>query len=102
MPLLSPTVLLQLALSAYALGAVGSLLALRRERMANAIGFGSAAAGGAWGVLCAILALTSRSAVEAVSFELWPSLIPYIKLLVKLDALGAFFLLIVSLLALAL
>src|SRR5439155_11011703 len=36
------------------------------------------------------------------SFELWPSLIPYVQLTVKLDPLGAFFLLLVSALAVAL
>jgi hydrogenase-4 component B len=102
MPNLSPTLLLQLALTAYALGTLGSLLALKWERVANAIGFGSSTVGGVCGVLAASLALTSESVHEPQSFELWPSLIPYIQLLVKLDALGAFFVLIVSLLALAL
>jgi hydrogenase-4 component B len=102
MPNLSPTLLLQLALCAYAVGALSSLLAWKRERVANAIGFGSSTVGGACGVLAASLALTTGAITEAQPFELWPSLIPYIQLLVKLDALGAFFLLIVSLLALAL
>ncbi|HTL59313.1 MAG TPA: hydrogenase 4 subunit B [Candidatus Limnocylindrales bacterium] len=102
MPPLSPTLLLQLALGAYALGAVSSLLAVKRERIANAIGFGCASVGGLLGVLCAISALTAGSALEAKSFEIWPSLIPYIQLLVRLDPLSAFFVLIVSLLALAL
>ena len=99
---LTPTLLLQLALSAYALGAVSSLLALKRDGIANALGFGSATVGGLCGILAATAALISGSALENNSFELWPSLIPYIKLWVRLDALGAFFLLIVSLLALAL
>jgi len=102
MPLLSPTLLLQLALGGYALGALSSLLASKRESLANIVGFGSATIGGFCGLLAAILALTSGSATESNSFELWPSLIPYIKLSVTLDPLGAFFLLIVSLLALAL
>src|SRR5262249_32476793 len=102
MPVLSSTLLLQLALSAYAFGALGSLLALKWDKVANAIGFGSSTVAGACGVLAASLVLTSGSANETPSFELWPSLIPYIQLAVKLDALAAFFLLIVSLLALAL
>jgi len=97
---MSPTLLLQLALVAYAAGALGSLLAMGREKLANAIGFGLATVGGVCGVLAATLALTSTGQLRP--FELWPSLIPYIKLIVKLDALGAFFLLIVSLLAVAL
>ena len=47
MDLPSPTLLLQLAFCAYALGVVGSLLALRREKMANLVGFGCATVAGA-------------------------------------------------------
>ncbi len=38
----SPALLLKLALCVYGIGIVGSLLALRRERLANVLGFGSA------------------------------------------------------------
>jgi hydrogenase-4 component B len=102
MPFLSAASLLQLALGAYALGALFSLLTSKRESLANILGFGSAAVGGFIGVLAAIVTLTSGSSLQPTAFELWPSLIPYLKLSVKLDALGAFFVLIVSLLALAL
>jgi hydrogenase-4 component B len=99
MALPSPTLLLKLALCGYALGAVSSLLACRRERVANFLGFGLAASAGVCGSGSAVLALISQ---EAVSFNLWPSLIPYVRLTIKLDPLGAFFLLILSALALAL
>jgi hydrogenase-4 component B len=101
MELFSPALFLKLTLSAYAAGMVCSLLALRRERAANGIGFGCAALGGISGIWAAVLGLLSGSG-GAASFELWPSLVPYIKLSVRLDPLGSFFLLIVSGLALAL
>ncbi len=42
MDLPTSNLLLQFALCAYGLGMLGSLLALRRERLANLVGFGSA------------------------------------------------------------
>src|ERR1041384_6935157 len=98
----SPALLLQLALGTYALGALGSLLAANREKLANAFGFTCASLGGLLGVLCALFALTSGYALQAESFEIWPSLVPYLQLHVRLDPLAAFFVLIVSILALAL
>jgi hydrogenase-4 component B len=92
--------LLKLALCAYSVGVLGSLLAVRRDRAANVIGFGSAMLAGVSGVGAALLALVSSPAKSA-AFELWPSLVPYLKLSVRLDPLGAFFVLIVSALALA-
>jgi hydrogenase-4 component B len=102
MDLPSPALLLQLALGAYALGMAGSLVALRRERLANLAGFGCAAVAGALGIGAGVLGLTSRPADGGAAFALWPSLLPYFQLTVKLDPLGAFFVLIVSLLAVAL
>src|SRR5437762_1499583 len=99
---LSSSLLLRFALCAYAAGSVGSLLAVRRERAANFVGFGSAMIGGLLGVCAALTALIAESPGGSVAFKLWPSLIPYVRLVVKLDALGAFFLLILSVLAVAL
>jgi hydrogenase-4 component B len=93
--------LLKMALLAYAAGIVGSLLALGREKAANGIGFGSAIVGGLCGIGAAVLALVSGPAGAAAAFELWPCGVPYLKLSVKLDALGAFFVLIVSVLSVA-
>src|SRR5512143_3728102 len=95
-------VLFKIALWAYAVGAAGSLLAVRKDRVANVLGFGSALAGGLCGGVAAVTALAGGGGSEPVGFELWGSLIPYVKLTVKLDALGAFFLLLVSFLAVAL
>jgi len=102
MDLFPPALLLKLTFCAYGIGILVSLLALRRERLANALGFGSAIVASVCGIAAAILHLVCGSAANSAPFELWSSLIPYVKLGVKLDALGAFFLLIVSGLGLAL
>ena len=102
MDLLSSTLLLQVTLCAYVAGVVGSLLALRRERVANLVGFGCATVAAVSGMGAALLALTVEAASGPVTFELWPSLIPYLQLRVRLDPLGAFFLLILSVVGLAL
>jgi hydrogenase-4 component B len=95
------TPLLQAALAFYGLGIVAGLVALRCERAANLLAFGSATLGGLCGVGAALAALLSNGSVPSV-FELWRPLIPYLQLIVKLDALSAFFLLVVSFLAIAL
>ena len=102
MDLPSPTLLLQIALCVYGLGAAGSLLALRREKMANLFGFGCAMVAACFGIGAGVLGLISGPGDARAAYELWPSLIPYLQLTVKLDPLGAFFVLIVSFLALAL
>src|ERR1022692_2467831 len=102
MDLPSPTLLLQIALCVYGLGAAGSLLALRREKMANLFGFGCAMVAACFGIGAGVLGLIAGPGDARAAFELWPSLIPYLQLTVKLDPLGAFFVLIVSFLALAL
>ncbi len=96
---LSPIFLLQLSLGAYAVGILASLVALRSDRAANLVGFGSAVVGGLCGMGAAIGALLGG---EAQGFELWRSLVPYVQLTVKLDALAAFFLLVLSTLAIGL
>ncbi len=102
MPPLTPALLLKTALCAYAFGAAASLLALRRERIANVVGFGSAVLGALCGIAAALQSLVSGEAQTATPTELWTSLVPYVELTVKLDALSAFFVLIVSTLGLAL
>lgn len=81
---------------------LGSVLALRRERWANLVGFGGALVGGLCGIGAAVSALLSGPMEHGDAFALWQSPIPYVRLNVKLDPLAAFFVLIVSLLALAL
>jgi hydrogenase-4 component B len=102
MDVLAPEFLLKTALCAYAIGIPGSLLCLRRERLANLVAFGSASLASLFGILAAIFALAGGPARGPVAFELWPSLVPYVSLGVRLDALSAFFLLLISVLGLAL
>ncbi|HEU0009017.1 MAG TPA: proton-conducting transporter membrane subunit, partial [Verrucomicrobiae bacterium] len=103
---LQPATLLQLSLCGYGLGAVAGLMFLQRERLANLFSFGAASLSGGCGMLAALLFLTGGDGAPARQIELLPSLIPYFRFTVpytaRLDALGAFFVLLVSLLALAL
>ena len=94
--------LLTCALWAYVAGMVGALLFQRAERLANGIGFGLAAVGGCCGVLSCASALATGAATASRSFELFPSLIPYVRFSIHADALGCFFGMMVSLLAVAL
>lgn len=98
----SPISLLKLALCLYGIGVVGSLLAMRRDRVANLAGFGSALLAGMLGVGASVTALLCGSPAQGGAFELWPSHVPLVTFNARLDPLGAFFVLIVSLLAAAL
>jgi hydrogenase-4 component B len=98
----APESLLKSALCAFGIGILGSLLCLRREKAASLVAFGAASLASLCGLLAAIFALAGESARGAIEFELWPSLVPYVSLGVRLDALSAFFLLVVSTLGLAL
>ncbi len=97
-----PATLLTIALWAYVAGIAGALLFQRAERLANGIGFGLAALGGFCGVLACASALATGAATASPSYELFPSLIPFVRFSVHADALGCFFGLIVSLLGVAL
>jgi len=95
-----PHTLLMLTLLGYVAGALAGLVFLRAERLANYFAFGCAALGALGGVVASVYALAT-SAVAAPSLQLLPSLIPYIKFTIRLDPLGLFFTLLVSLLGLA-
>jgi len=99
---LQPATLLIASLCGYVGGAVAGLLFLRREKLANACSFGAGALAALSGLLAALVHLARGPGTAAPQIELLPSLIPYIKFSVRLDALSAFFLLIVSLLGFAL
>src|SRR5579859_39450 len=98
---LSSATLLKAALWAYLIAGAGSLLALRAQKLANLIGFGGAIFGGLCGIGASLRFLIGGGD-STDSFDLWNSLVPYVRLAVKLDALGAFFLLILSVLVVAL
>src|SRR3989449_2455835 len=97
-----PLPLLTTTLWVYAIGAAGGILSIRRERLATLLTFGFASLASLGGALAAVFFLANGPAARAPQFELLPALIPYIKFTVRLDPLGAFFLLIVSLLGFAL
>src|SRR5438270_867067 len=95
------TALLKFALLAYVAGAGAGLLFLRSDRAANLCAFGCGALAGLAGIISFAVPLFT-SAPTHHSFQIVPSLLPYVQFTVRLDPLGAFFGLIVSLLAVAL
>ena len=99
---ISPTTLLPLALLGYVLGCASGLLFLRREKLANLFSFGFATLAALCGVVTCVLSLTADATAPATSIQLLPTLVPYVQFTVHLDALSAFFGLIVSLLGFAL
>jgi hydrogenase-4 component B len=94
--------LLNFSLLCYVAGAAAGLLFLRAEKLANLSAFGCASLASLCGIVSSVVALATGAAATNRSIDLLPSLIPYIKFTVRLDPLGAFFLLIVSLLGFAL
>jgi hydrogenase-4 component B len=96
-----PATLLLASLAGYVVGAVGGLLFLRREKAANCFAFGCASLAALCGVISCASALATGAAAASQSFTLFPALIPYVEFTVRLDPLGAFFGLIVSLLGVA-
>jgi len=102
MDLLSASPFLELTLGLYVVGAVGGLAAGRQPSAANVIASGCAALAGVFGILASINVLTGGSGQSPVSFELWSTGVPYLRPSVRLDALAAFFVLIVSFVGLSL
>jgi hydrogenase-4 component B len=94
--------LLNLCLLCYVAGAVAGLLFLRFEKSANIFSFGFAAFASLCGVIACVTALATGATPPDQTLELLPSLVPYVQFTVRLDSLGVFFGLIVSLLGLAL
>jgi hydrogenase-4 component B len=94
---------LTLMLGAYAAGAAASLLAHRSARATRFLGHLGLLVGALAGVVLAIRHLASASSGRAgatLSMEL-PNLFPFARLSLVLDGLGAFFLLVVSVVAVA-
>jgi hydrogenase-4 component B len=97
----TPAMLLVSSLCGYGLGTAGGLLFLRRERQANGFCFGMAAISALSGLVAALWFLAGGVGNPAPHFELLPPLLSSIHFAVRLDALSAFFLLLVSLLGFA-
>jgi hydrogenase-4 component B len=96
----SGQLLLAVCLLSYA-GAAGlGLLLQRQDRLATVSSFGLGAIASIAGILAAIARLVFDD--DYSGFRILPSGVPFIDFTVRLDALGAFFLIVVSLLGLAL
>lgn len=93
--------LLNLCLLGYAAGAIAGLSFLKFEKSANLFSFGFATLASLCGIFASVTVLVTGATTNQ-SFELFSSLLPYVQFTVRLDPLGAFFWLIVSLLGLAL
>ncbi|MCI0746469.1 MAG: hydrogenase 4 subunit B [Verrucomicrobia subdivision 3 bacterium] len=94
--ILQPATLLTLSLCGYVGGAVAGLLFARHAKLANLLSFSAAALSGVSGLFAALVFLASAAA-PLRQIELVPPLNPFVQFTARLDALGAFFLAIVSL-----
>jgi hydrogenase-4 component B len=99
---LEPASLLVASLLGYIIGAAAGVLFMRSEKLASTLAFGAATVSAMSSMIAGVLFLAGRSGAAPPRFELWPSVIPYVTFGVRIDALGAFFLLIVGLLGFAL
>ncbi len=99
---LQPDTLLVAALCGYLCGAAAGLAFMRREGLANVFTFGAASLSGLAGLLASLSFLACGIGTPALRNELLPGLNPFVRFTIRLDPLGAFFLLIVSLLGCAL
>jgi hydrogenase-4 component B len=94
-------VLLAISLYGYVIGTIFALCFQRHEKLAGNLSFGSAALSSLCGGFAAVLFLAGGAGQPAPQFEVFPSSMPFIHFVVRMDALSAFFLLLVSLLGLS-
>ena len=92
---------LPLGLAGYVVGAAAGMFFGRNFRAANYASFGCAALAAFCGLVVSVLGLTTGGAAANQTLRLLPSLVPYVSFTVRLDALGLFFMTLVSLLGLA-
>jgi hydrogenase-4 component B len=91
------TILLKIMIATWLSGCAASLVFWKRDRIASTISFLAAASGSLAGLFCSISLLLSGIAIESPL----PSMFPLARFALRLDSLGAFFLFILSLTALA-
>src|ERR1051326_803012 len=96
------TLLLKITLWSYLIGALAGLIFCRRSQMAGALACFAATIAASCGTLASCLFLVAPARDEPIEFSLLPSLIPYLQFSIRLDPLSGFFLLIISVLAIAL
>ncbi len=99
--MLPPVTLLIASLCGYAIGAAAGLLFLRREKLAAVFSFGLAALSACSGLLAGLLILAGAPSGADGPLDLLPPPLPYLRYTIRLEALGAFFLVLVSLLGVA-
>src|ERR1035437_3536629 len=99
---IDPTSLLILAMLGYVIGSLSGLVFCRYEKLANFCSFGFATVAGACGTVACVMSLATGATAAPAQVLLLPPLIPYVQFTMRMDALGSFFGLIVSLLAFAL
>ncbi len=97
-----PSHLLTLALGSYAIGCLAALVCWSNDKLANLFAFGSSTLAGLGGVCASVALLAGGATGREHPWEFLSSGLPYLKFSVRLDPLSAFFVLIVSLLGLAL
>ena len=97
-----PNTLLTLALLGYFIGGMAGLVFWREDRSAIRWCFGWAALASVCGVLAALLGLLRPEMLALEPRVVWPSPLPYFHGTIRMDPLGAFFLLVLSLLGVAL
>ncbi len=93
--------LLEAAFWSYGFGMLSGIMCAGRNRAANVLSFGAASLAGLLGLAGAVCFLLGAPA-QPVTLELWPTVIPFAQFTIRVDPLGAFFVLIVSCLGLAL
>jgi hydrogenase-4 component B len=97
-----PTLLLEIALALYLGGTMASLLCIRHDIAALRLGFGASAAASTVGLVAAVWALAARESAPTILLPVLPDMLPYLTCSARLDALGSFFVMLVSLLGLSL
>src|SRR5438445_13316002 len=97
-----PLPLLTLTLWGYVIGSLAGLICWRREKLANFLSFGNAALAALCGGCASVVCLAGDATLLDLRWDFPGSAVPYLRFSVRLDPLSAFFLLIVSLLGLAL
>ncbi|MFA5265353.1 MAG: proton-conducting transporter membrane subunit, partial [Opitutaceae bacterium] len=98
---LAPATLLNASLCGYAMGVLGGLLLLKRDRLANVFCFGATALAALSGLSAALLSLAAGAGGAAPHSMLFRGPLSWLQVSVRLDPLSALFLLLVSLLSLA-
>lgn len=94
--------LLEVALTAYVVGAAAALFFARLPKAANVFGFGAGAIAGLCGGIASVVSLLSVGGAPEESLRVLPGVVPFLEFTIRPGPLGWFFVLIVSLLGVAL